>query len=531
MVRDLRRAVTRSKESVIDTRIVMGGRRNRRDVVQMLVSASAASFVSSQGFNSAHAEPSAAVVTRQVIEDVRERISQGIARGESTGVALAVVSGNRIVWEEGFGWADRMTDVKITPHSAFSLESVTKVFTATLITALAAEGKLDLDQPANQYLGPAKIRGTNGNAEEATVRRLGAHASGLPGTFEALYGGVQSPSPDIFLEKFGRLAFPPGQIWEYSNVGFEALGGIAKNLTGKDFGVLMKSLVLAPLGLSDSFWDTDSRRIAQGVPRYDQTGKKLPFHLTTTPPSGELLASAHDLARFAMWNMKMPLSGGAQLLSEHWIDELHKPVFVGPTGATSTFGWARDRLSSGETVFHKAGGGPGASTLVCFIPERRLACVVLNNHSTGVLTNAVCDRILGSFLPTWKTPEENGEPPRTPFVIDASTAGLWRGTLMNDDINLPVELNVISNEAVTLRLGSSDTQHLAELRAEGRALLGKTGGTIHSPDATASPDRSLALKLVRSEGKLVGRISAMDQTLSHERNVPYVLNLSWAARG
>ena len=507
----------------------MGARRSRRDVVQMLVSASAASFVSSLAFRCAHAEPPAVVVPPQVVEDVRQRISQGLARGESTGVALAVVSGNRIVWEEGFGWANRKPDVKITPHSAFNLESVTKVFTATLITALAAEGKLGLDQPANRYLGPAKIHGANGNAEAATVRRLGAHASGLPGAFEALYDGVQSPSPNLYLEKFGRLAFPPGQIWEYSNVGFEALGGIAENLTGTDFGVLMESLVLAPLELRDSFWDTDVRRISQGVPRYDQAGKKLPFHLTTTPPSGELLASAHDLARFAMWNMKMPLSGGAHLLSGHWIDELHKPVFVGPNGATSTFGWARDRLSSGETVFHKAGGGPGASTLVCFIPERRLACVVLNNHSTRALTNAVCDRILGSFFPAWKTPDENGEPPRTPFVIDASTAGLWRGTLMNDDITLPVELSVSSNEAVTLRLGLSATQRLAELRAEGRALLGKTGGTIHSPDS-ALTDRSLALKVVPSEGKLVGRINALNQTLDHESNVPYVLNLSRAAR-
>lgn len=77
----------------------MGAGRSRRDLVQMLVSVSAASFVSSQRFRSAHAEPSAAAVTRLIVEDVRERISQGIVRGESTGVALAVVSGNQIIWE------------------------------------------------------------------------------------------------------------------------------------------------------------------------------------------------------------------------------------------------------------------------------------------------------------------------------------------------------------------------------------------------------------------------------------------------
>jgi hypothetical protein len=38
--------------------------------------------------------------------------------------------------------------------------------------------------------------------------------------------------------------------------------------------------------------------------RYDDTGNAFPFYVTSTPGTGELYASAHDVARFAMFHLK-----------------------------------------------------------------------------------------------------------------------------------------------------------------------------------------------------------------------------------
>lgn len=110
---------------------------------------------------------------------------QAIASGGATGVAVALVQGGRIVWEEGFGWANREAGVKATAHTPFSMASITKPFTATTLMTLVAEGRVSLDQPANRYLAGSKIFGTNGEAGAATVRMLGAHISGLPGMYES----------------------------------------------------------------------------------------------------------------------------------------------------------------------------------------------------------------------------------------------------------------------------------------------------------------------------------------------------------
>jgi CubicO group peptidase (beta-lactamase class C family) len=73
-------------------------------VVRAMASASFASLVPSIGLAAARDEGTSTGIPKAVLESVRERIRQGLIHGESTGLAVAVVSGNQIVWEEGFGW-------------------------------------------------------------------------------------------------------------------------------------------------------------------------------------------------------------------------------------------------------------------------------------------------------------------------------------------------------------------------------------------------------------------------------------------
>jgi CubicO group peptidase (beta-lactamase class C family) len=127
---------------------------------------------------------------------VRQRILEEIASGKATGVAAAVVHKGRLVWEEGFGFADREKLIKATARTPFCLASITKPFTATMLMTLVAEGRVDLDAPGNQYLAGSKIKGPNGNPEDAAVRLLGAHVSGLPGMFSGYFEGGPTPAPD-----------------------------------------------------------------------------------------------------------------------------------------------------------------------------------------------------------------------------------------------------------------------------------------------------------------------------------------------
>jgi CubicO group peptidase (beta-lactamase class C family) len=225
----------------------MKARANRREVTRWMLSASVGGLAAVK-FSAATTVLQGAA-SKVNFDPVRDRIHQTIAQGDATGVAVAVVQGGRIVWEEGFGWANQNAGLKATPHTPFGMASITKPFTATTIMTLVAEGKLSPDESANRYLAGCKLLGTGGNAEAVNVRQLGAHVSGLPGMSESYEADEASlvPSPNTLLQTYGRLAYPPALCYEYSNLGFAALNAIASTLTHTGFGALTHRRVLAPL--------------------------------------------------------------------------------------------------------------------------------------------------------------------------------------------------------------------------------------------------------------------------------------------
>jgi CubicO group peptidase (beta-lactamase class C family) len=213
-------------------------------------------------------------------------IRDEIAAGRLTGVSVALVQRGTIVWEEGFGWADQAAGRKATARTAFSIASISKPFTTTAVMTMVATGKLALDRPANDYLGPEQIVDDRGPAPAVTVRRLATHSSGLP-TFFAMYpDGIGQPSVAVLVRDYGHLVAPPGERYEYSNLAMAVLAEIVARRSGMEFGQYLQTRVLAPLGLADSFFDTDVSRRPEMAVRYDDSGRPLPFYVTATPGSG-----------------------------------------------------------------------------------------------------------------------------------------------------------------------------------------------------------------------------------------------------
>jgi len=496
----------------------------RRDVIRGLAAASVGAMM-----------PASVSATSEAVHGaydfapVREHILKAVAHGQATGVAVAVAQKGRIVWEEGFGWANREAGLKATAHTPFSLASITKPFTTTTLMTLVAEGKLSLDEPANKHLQKTKITGPNGNPDGATIRRLGAHAGGLPSMFEHFFPdeATKPPNGGMLLRDYGRLAYVPGSCYEYSNIGYSALGAIAENLTGTEFGTLMRRRVLEPLRLYNSFFGTDTSLLKTSAVRYDGSGNPIPYYTTSTPPSGELYASAHDLGRFAMFNLKNDLGLKSPILDARWIDELHQPVFGGPSGTAATFGWFSASTKAGVHTVFKSGRQPGVATIIYMFPSENLACLALTNRSDGIeFAFGLCDQILAAILPEWAQPNETVGSSRSPFTVTPEFLGLWKGTLSNGGADRRVKLEITSSDQATLTLPDKPAEKIVEMQSEGTALTGRTVGTIESIDALRNKATNLALKLTPQDGKLVGRILASAKkpgTL-----LPYVLTLNRA---
>ena len=58
-------------------------------------------------------------------DSVRDFIRTSIAERLVPSITVAVARAGKIVWEEGFGWADRENRITANEHTVYSLASIT----------------------------------------------------------------------------------------------------------------------------------------------------------------------------------------------------------------------------------------------------------------------------------------------------------------------------------------------------------------------------------------------------------------------
>jgi CubicO group peptidase (beta-lactamase class C family) len=90
------------------------------------------------------------------------------------GLAMAVAVDGKVVWSDGFGFADLEERVPARPTTKFRIGSVSKPLTAAGLMLLVEASKLDLDAPVQKYVPSSPDKGTR-----ITPRQLAGHLAGI----------------------------------------------------------------------------------------------------------------------------------------------------------------------------------------------------------------------------------------------------------------------------------------------------------------------------------------------------------------
>jgi CubicO group peptidase (beta-lactamase class C family) len=118
---------------------------------------------------------------RPVVAKYRERIPTLMAEEDVPGLAVAVVDRDRTLWVEGFGRLDRDGSAAVNADTVFSVQSMSKLFTATAVMQAVASGRLDLDEPITTYLPRFTVHSAFEEHPERkiTLRMLLSHTAGF----------------------------------------------------------------------------------------------------------------------------------------------------------------------------------------------------------------------------------------------------------------------------------------------------------------------------------------------------------------
>lgn len=249
---------------------------------------------------------------RQKIEAVDRAIRERVKPGTIPSIALSVVRHGKVLYESGYGLADREKHILAAPNTPYYVASVTKAFTGASLIILEAEHKIDLDFSANEYLHAAKLHSPMWNVSQATVRRVADHTAGL--TTYALTCVVDDvhcqASTEVAIQHYGVVFWQPGERFDYSNLGYGVLGQVISNVSGESFSEFLEQHIFGPLEMNNCYLsETGDIRAGSAANYDDSSAPRSPLRVSDTPAASSARCSAHDLAIFGSFVLGEPVRG------------------------------------------------------------------------------------------------------------------------------------------------------------------------------------------------------------------------------
>ncbi len=311
-------------------------------------------------------------------------IEQEIKRNHIAGVSIALVDERQVLWTAGFGYEDVAAGRAAGAQTPYRLGSIAKVLTATAAMQLAEEGRMDIDRPLADYLPGFALRSRFTASEPITPRNVMDHHSGLPANFLRGMLGEARPFSDIVTAvRDEYVAYPPGFVFSYSNLGVTLLGAAIEQRTGEPFDRRLRRSVFEPLAMHDTRFESNP-----AFKVYDPEGKPIQPIPLRDLPSGGLVSTADDMARF----MRMVLAGGEldghRVLRDETLAEMLRPQnehIALDLGLRVGLGWMLsgiDIRNAGPVASH-GGALFDSHSLMVLLPEQKLGVAVMSNSAAA----------------------------------------------------------------------------------------------------------------------------------------------------
>ena len=345
---------------------------------------------------------------------------QRLADSTYPSLSAVIVRDGEVVYQSTIGFENIESRKPATSTTPYHVASVTKVFTATVAALLHEKGMVDLDQAAITYL-PANlnISTTPDVGARITLRQLASHTSGLP---RRVPGQVQSVEGRYELEPQRlydhlanvRLTSNPGDVREYSNLGFGLLGHVLERASGESLDELIQRMLCDPLRLESTGIQGEGELLAAtGYGwRGERDGTENHSLQKRLAGSGGLVTSTDDLAKFLIAQME------PGVFSSEVLEQLHTETQLsGGSDSGTALGWRVRSVEEIGQILEKNGQRSNCSAWIGFSPEHKVAVAIITNCG-GPRVDPMGRRLLTQSIPisAKKPPTDSGYAKVSPFT-------------------------------------------------------------------------------------------------------------------
>lgn len=323
-------------------------------------------------------------------------VNENLEICESPGVAIAIVTDKKIIYQKGFGVQAAGQKDSVDANTVFRIASVSKGFAAILTGLLVKDGILNWDDKVKKYLPHLCLKDT-AHTNNLTIRHILSHTSGLvPHAFDNL---IEAKVPfEKIVKKLNEVncSVPVGELYGYQNVVYSLISEIIEAATGETYETLLVERIFKPLGMKSASlskaalvanknWARPHRRR-----NYKWIAAKPRSTYYSVVPAAGINASVTDLA---IWTQAM-LGGKPQIIPNDVIDEVCKKVVYTPSErrrfnwsgnlkrAYYGLGWRIFNYAGHKMVFH-SGGLFGYHAKLAFFPDHNIGIIVLQHSWAG----------------------------------------------------------------------------------------------------------------------------------------------------
>ena len=341
-----------------------------------------------------------------VWQHLETMIAAGMRADKATGLSIAIVDDQRVLWAKGFGWANAENKVPASDQTVYRMGSISKLFTTVAALKLAEDGQLALDAPIQAALPGFRVTPPSGQPA-ITPRALMSHHAGLTRDVgQGMWGRQVGPFRDMVMAlQPDDQSYPAGLLFSYSNVGMTVLGTAVEQVAQEPFDRHLQRRVLTPLGMGTASFTT---ALPAAAARPYKGGQAADEPALRDMPAGGLNASVQDMGRFMMMVFANGKTrDGQTLLTPASLAEMLRVQNAGnplDMDMRTGLGWmlnsiGPDTLRNAGLVAHHGGATPHYSSQMYLLPGQKLGVIVAaNSANTSTLVDAVAKRAMDLVL-------------------------------------------------------------------------------------------------------------------------------------
>jgi beta-lactamase class C len=344
-----------------------------------------------------HTTSASASETNQFVETT---VQQFMHQTHAPGVAVALVQdGKPAVYV--FGKADIDKNTPVTTNTIFEVGSITKLFTAILLTDDVIQHKLQLTDNITQHMPEVE---KNSVMKRITLAQLASHTAGFP------FSPPNTLKTSEDLKKYllnWKPSITSDPVYQYSNIGIGILGKILEKQDQKGINQLYIERILSPLHMSKIGLKVPLKLKSDYAQGYLATGKPIPHADNDLFSAGyDIKMTINDLSKFlqASLNLKGTPTKLFDAIKLSQIPQVQLKVFQQALGwQVNTFKTPSELLKklkvttlepnpykllskdkqkfNPKALIEKTGSTDGFTAYIALVPELKSGVAILTNRA------------------------------------------------------------------------------------------------------------------------------------------------------